>query len=750
MIKKIGFHTGDGWIKHLDLIKKWQPPVITVLSPNKEEIKRLREACPDTILVGRIYVNDQWADKFLQRDPVGFARHTDQEIKNRNIPEIDYWVMNNEPTPYWDRLPAINTYNLELMKLAIASNYKVGILSISVGNFDLPADNPMAYWQQVIESLKFAQEHKFPVFMHQYQKPNLINNNEDDNWLIFRLEKKVLPGLKDMGLGDLKFIITELGVDHLINNGSVGGFQKTPLSDQQYVDQLLQWERFEQEYPQVLGGCIFMLGSQNPWQSYSMTDNSNVAQTLADYYANNDAIYNGDKPDMTDNKIYIPSVKNEKDNPAPPTDVEWDARLEARGVKLTPYQPKDGEVYWKCIKGEYLEEKEHIFVNTLGVDGSPIVGTNVKFYWTDGDVDKKTKDITNDPYAYGMVDFDMHAHGNSYGTRIAQFEGSDDIWGMGLGSVEKPDWNIHVSYRFTFKRVKFVATKPGKKPTKPVTVEPTPTPNPSPSQGDTASFKGRVTATVLNVRSEPKMGDNIVSRLGNGAVVDVIEHTADGWYKIGENQYVADQWVEHYQMTDELVDSLLDNFARLFNIDPKVVRATFNIESGGEAFGLEGKPIIRFENHVFFDQLANPVLYYKYFNHDSNVHSHRWRKDENSEWVEFHGNQKLEWQVYEFAKTLDESAASNSISMGMAQIMGFNYDDIGYLSSTHMLNAFSQSGAPGYVAQVFAFFGFCLSRQGLMDHLRNKNWLQFALIYNGAASYANLLEEQYNILNRTK
>lgn len=734
MQKKIGFHTGDGWFNYLDLIKRWQPPVVTILSPNREQIKQLRAACPNTIIVGRIYVNDQWADEYLQRDPKGFAAFTDLSIRDSNIPEVDYWVMDNEPTPYWDRLPAINTYSLELMKLADANGYKVGILAISVGNFDLPKENPMAYWQQLTVCLKYCQEHKHVVLMHQYQKPNLINNTVDDAWLIFRLEEQVLSGLKGMGLGDLKFILSEIGVDHLINSGSVGGFQKTPLSDQKYFDQLIQWERIEQNYPQILGGCIFMLGSQNPWQSYSITENSNVAKMLADHYANN-SNYDGDKPNMTET-IFIPSVKNETPEVEVPTDVEWDERLTARGVVLKPYEPKGNENYWKCIKGEYIEEKEHIFVNTLGSDGQMVTNVPVVFYWADGSVTKKTKDITNDPYAYGMADMDMHAHGNSYGVHIDA--PSDDIWGMGLGSVAKPDWNIHVSYRFTFKN-----TKKAKKTTnvKPPKTDPTPAPSTSP---DFTPFKGRVMASVLNVRSEPRMGDNVINRLSNGAVVDVTERTTDGWLKIGDKQWVAEEFVEHYQMTDELVDSLLDNFARLFNIDKNVVRAAFNIESGGNAFGINGKPIIRFENHVFFDQLNNPTLYYKYFKHDSNVNSHRWRPDENSAWVEFHGNQKLEWQVYEFAKTLNEGAASNSISMGMGQIMGFNHDDIGYLSAMHMLNAFSQSGAPGYVAQVFAFFGFCQSRQGLMDHLRNKNWLGFAKIYNGADSYASLLEQEYN------
>lgn len=745
MIKKIGFHTGDGWFQYLDLIKRWQPPVVTILSPNKDQVKQLRAVCPNTVIVGRIYVQDSTGNSELFRDPKQFAHATHVTILDYNIPEVDYWVMSNEPTPYWDWLPKIDEYNLELMKLADSSGYKVGIYSVSVGNFDLPKDNPMAYWDQLAKSLKYADANKHAVLVHQYQKPNLINNNEDDNWLIFRLEKQVLPNLKQYP--NLKFIISEIGVDHLINNGTVGGFQKT-LNDQQYFDQLLQWEKFEQDYPQVLGGCIFMLGSQNPWESYSIINNSKVAQMLADHYANTN--YDGEKPDMTET-IYIPQVNKEDETPViTPVDVKWDENLTKRGVVLKPYVPtKDGEVYYKLIEATYLgENKEHIFVDIQGIDGSLITDSPVEFYWDGDKTIRKTKDISKDKYALGAVDFDMHAHGNSYGVRIPGVA-SDDVWGMGLGSIDKPDWNIHVSYKLVFKRVVYKAdSKPVKKPTKPKPVESTPTPTPIsvPSQGDSKSFRGRVTAAVLNVRSAPQMGDNVVRQLGNGAVVEVTDHTGnDGWYQIGVNEWVADQWVEAYQTEDEVVDSLLANFSRIYRIDETVVRATFAIESGGLAFGPFGKAMIRFENHIFFMKLDNPDLYYRNFKNNGNdVNSHLFRRTENSEWIQFHGDQKLEWEVFEFAKTVNKDAAEQSISIGMGQIMGFNYTNVGYASAARMIEAFSQNNLSGVISQVCAFFAYCVNKPGAIEYLRNKDWENFALAYNGARSYGELLENQYN------
>ena len=764
MDRKIGIHTGSGWFQHLDIIERWQPPVMLVLSPNKEEIQQLRKIAPNTIIVGRIYIDDSDANNRLKTDPVAFAKFTDEKIREANIPEIDYWVLDNEPTPYWDWLPNINTYNLELMKLGDKNGYKVGILSLSVGNFDLPQDNTLAYWRPIKESLDYCQANGHVVLVHQYQKPNLINNDESDDWYIFRLERKVLPLLGELGLSNIKFIISEIGVDHLINGGNVGGFQKTPLDDRTYYNQLMEWESIEQDYPNVIGGCIFMFGSQSPWESYSITDGSNVANMIADYYA---SLGNGDKPDMAKKETYIPSVKNEKDSTID-SQVEWDDRLTQRGVVLTPVSTdnlKDGYLYWKVVKGEYLEEKEHIFVNVLATDGQPFSEDSdpiqVMFYWADDNVVKDTKDISNDKYAYGMADFDMHAHGRAYGVKIKSNAPSDDVFGMGLGSVEQPDWNIHVSYRLTFQLTKYKAEEEPapeeskKKTTKRKKKTETQVPQdggPAPTLEDDTDvfkpFKGRVMATVLNVRSTPEMGDNVVTQLGNGATVQVTERTEDGWYKIGENQYVADQWIEKYSEDHEIIDSLLNNFTRLFALDRKVVQAIVNVESGNAPFGVNGKPIIRFENHIFFQKLNKPDVYYKYFWHTAGqpTQDHRWREDENAEWVTFHGNQKLEWKVFEFAKTLDERAAEESISMGMPQVMGFNHDKLGYITAGRMLEEFSQQNITGIVAQVFAFFVYCYNTPGMIKAIQDKNWEYMGELYNGSRLAGEIYENAYKKL----
>lgn len=283
---------------------------------------------------------------------------------------------------------------------------------------------------------------------------------------------------------------------------------------------------------------------------------------------------------------------------------------------------------------------------------------------------------------------------------------------------------------------------------------------PNIDNGQPILFKGKINASLgLFVRSAPNLDAEIIQGLPFGTVVNIYGKN-DLWYQIGK-----DQWVSSIYVTDErqvapsideekygdLTTALLNNFARLYNIDPIVVRAVFDIESGGQAyFSINDKPYIRFENHVFARQLKDDGLFNTYFQYNHTPYhqheDHKVRFTDNAEWTEFHGNQLKEWGVYNFARTLNADAADNSISVGMGQIMGFNHKKIGYNSAKEMIDAFSQPDPIGRIAQVFAFFSYCLNTENAIDYLRNKDWNNFALAYNGAASYAKLLKDRYNLL----
>ena len=193
---------------------------------------------------------------------------------------------------------------------------------------------------------------------------------------------------------------------------------------------------------------------------------------------------------------------------------------------------------------------------------------------------------------------------------------------------------------------------------------------------------------------------------------------------------------------------LLRVLADRLGIDPAVVAAVLAVESSGNAFAGDGRMVIRFEVHIFYDvwgrQQPERFAQHFSFNAAERTRDHQWRRDPEQPWRPVHlslsldENQRSEWEVFTFASSLDATAARLSISMGAPQIMGFNYASIGYDSVHAMFDAFSVSEH----AQIIGFFDFVQARPRAVASLQAGDLLGFAAIYNGrthAEAYADLI-----------
>lgn len=179
-------------------------------------------------------------------------------------------------------------------------------------------------------------------------------------------------------------------------------------------------------------------------------------------------------------------------------------------------------------------------------------------------------------------------------------------------------------------------------------------------------------------------------------------------------------------------------------IDVSTAAAVLQVESGGEAFSAPGKPIIRFENHIFYDEWGKraPSTFDRHFTFNSGTPwtGHRFRPDSRSGWQGFHGDQEAENRVLKFASGLNEAGAYNSISMGLAQIMGFNHKMIGYDSAKEMYEDFSK----GERQQLDGLFKFIQANPAALAALKRKDYATFAYYYNGsgqAETYGELIRE---------
>ncbi len=295
--------------------------------------------------------------------------------------------------------------------------------------------------------------------------------------------------------------------------------------------------------------------------------------------------------------------------------------------------------------------------------------------------------------------------------------------------------------------------------------------------------RGTVTANLLNVRQMPSLDAQVLGRLKKGDQVYVVEEILD-WYGIefyGYVAYVAKKYIDaqdlppiggeqayskYFSQRKDLFDFPLEpdykakgntDVAKSWNnygglvkrvsqelaIDPAVPMSVFLVEAGGKGFDDKKRMIIRFEAHVFRKYLVNDELFNKYFKATGFRHQ-MWLDPTLKEWVKMHdGTQDTEWRVFEFARKLNEEAAMKAISMGMAQIMGFNYQLLGYDSVKTMYDRFSSD----IRYHILGFFDFAKSQGKLLTALQTKNFYDIALVYNGpgqASRYAHFLRSRYH------
>jgi hypothetical protein len=189
--------------------------------------------------------------------------------------------------------------------------------------------------------------------------------------------------------------------------------------------------------------------------------------------------------------------------------------------------------------------------------------------------------------------------------------------------------------------------------------------------------------------------------------------------------------------------------AQRLQVDPTFAAALLALESGGNGFDPGGRMVIRFENHIFYHYWGqhNQAQFFAHFAFDSGAtwKGHRWRPDPNGPWQECHlDDQNVEWQVFNFARQLDETAAILSISMGLAQIMGFNHQAVGFANVQSMFQALSSSIAE----QITAFFRFVESKRAV-GAMRAEDYPAFARDYNGGGqvdAYAAKLRDYVGTL----
>lgn len=260
----------------------------------------------------------------------------------------------------------------------------------------------------------------------------------------------------------------------------------------------------------------------------------------------------------------------------------------------------------------------------------------------------------------------------------------------------------------------------------------TPSPTPTPDLRATQTLEA-VQAQLARVQATQAAVPSPTTASVGGAIVTIPISVQD---MSSEEIAVAELW--------NRMGAVILEIAERYDIDAATVVGTIMAESSGRGFGSDGRLIIRFETHMFFDYWGkdNPGIFNRYFQFNPNERwrDHQWRSSLDAAWQPVHIDQQMEWQAFDFARALNETAALQSISMGSPQLMGFNATPMGYASVQEMFDSFQQ----GEAEQIEGLFRLIEAR-GLTDPLRRGDLLAFTTGYNGSgqAEFYQTLIKRY-------
>lgn len=161
------------------------------------------------------------------------------------------------------------------------------------------------------------------------------------------------------------------------------------------------------------------------------------------------------------------------------------------------------------------------------------------------------------------------------------------------------------------------------------------------------------------------------------------------------------------------------------------VMAVNQVESRGEGFAANGRPVILFERHVMHARLQANGL--SEAEADALAAKHPALVNRKS--GGYIGG-TAEHQRLAQAQQIHATAALESASWGLFQIMGHHWQRLGYFDAQHFADTMALSEA----AQLDAFVTFIETDPALHKALKARKWAEFARRYNGPAYAKNLYD----------
>ncbi|PHP67252.1 peptidoglycan-binding protein [Zhengella mangrovi] len=161
-------------------------------------------------------------------------------------------------------------------------------------------------------------------------------------------------------------------------------------------------------------------------------------------------------------------------------------------------------------------------------------------------------------------------------------------------------------------------------------------------------------------------------------------------------------------------------------LDPASFLAVIDVESGGRIFAeVDGRqePLIRFEGHYFDRRLSGAG---RAAAREAGLAHPR------AGMVKNPASQAARYRMLAHAEAIDRTAARESCSWGIGQVMGAHWAWLGY-PSVDALVAEARAGAEGQARLMLTYIG----KANLTAALAARDWAAFARAYNGPAYAGN-------------
>lgn len=278
--------------KVLQIVAEGKPALIKTLEFDGSFVKSMKRSSPTTTIVAR-----QTLEQLnLDVDPLPLARAFVEGLlpiatDTERMEGIDAWEAYNEPVADTvDKMKRLADFETERTRLLAAE----GIRSV-IGNF-AAGHPPLELWPQFRPALQAVQQHNGFLGLHEYSAPvmqfrtgSLQLDGEpgqgDEGWLTLRYRKAYRQHLKPMGFGNLPILITECGVDGLVQPRPgpkdahgwldfvdmwlANGLRNDPPG--LYMDQLIWYDQNLQQDEYIKGAAIFLAGTNDQrWESYDI------------------------------------------------------------------------------------------------------------------------------------------------------------------------------------------------------------------------------------------------------------------------------------------------------------------------------------------------------------------------------------------------------------------------------------------------------------------------------------------------